>query len=158
MIFVTVGTHYKGFERLIKEMDNIAEGIDEEVIMQIGATEYRPKNGSYFDFADDNTIMDLFRKARIIISHAGAGTILSALALEKPLVLVPRLKEFFEAVDNQQLELTEILSLQKKAIAVYNINDLEKALKDSGNLERGNFSKSERLVDYLRASIRCIDK
>ncbi|RKY56218.1 MAG: beta-1,4-galactosyltransferase, partial [Candidatus Neomarinimicrobiota bacterium] len=38
MIFVTVGSHYKGFERLVEKMDEIAGKIEEEVIMQIGYT------------------------------------------------------------------------------------------------------------------------
>ena len=49
MIFVTVGTHDQGFKRLVKKMDEIAGQIDEEVVMQIGSTDYKPgkmQNGS----------------------------------------------------------------------------------------------------------------
>jgi UDP-N-acetylglucosamine:LPS N-acetylglucosamine transferase len=35
-IFVTVGMHYLGFDRLVKAMDYIAGNIDDKVIMQIG--------------------------------------------------------------------------------------------------------------------------
>jgi len=40
MIFVTVGTHDQGFERLVKKMDEIAGQIDEEVVIQVGYTDY----------------------------------------------------------------------------------------------------------------------
>jgi UDP-N-acetylglucosamine transferase subunit ALG13 len=47
MIFVTVGTHYQGFDRLIRKMDEIAGKIEEDVIMQIGSTQYKPINAKY---------------------------------------------------------------------------------------------------------------
>ena len=46
MIFVTVGMHTAGFERLVKKMDEIAGKIDEEVIMQIGGTSIPRKTQS----------------------------------------------------------------------------------------------------------------
>ena len=33
-------------------MDEIAEKIEEKVIMQIGYTKYQPKNAEFFDFVD----------------------------------------------------------------------------------------------------------
>ena len=44
MIFVTVGTHEQGFDRLIKEIDRLKEQnvIEEDVIIQKGYTEYEP--------------------------------------------------------------------------------------------------------------------
>jgi beta-1,4-N-acetylglucosaminyltransferase len=53
MIFVTVGLHYQGFDRLIMKMDALAGMIDEEVVMQIGSTKYKPENAKYFDFVDE---------------------------------------------------------------------------------------------------------
>ena len=46
VIFVTVGT-YKGDE-LIGAIDEIATGLNEEIIAQIGYGEYEPKNFTFF--------------------------------------------------------------------------------------------------------------
>ena len=159
MIFVTVGMHYQGFDRLIRKMDEIAPKIDEEVIMQIGSTKYAPKNAKFFHFVkNETTIQDYFKSARVVVSHAGAGTLLYALSLGKPVIVVPRLKKFGEHVDDQQLELADVLSEKRKAIAVKEIEDLEKALKNINQLVLASHKKDKNLLLYLKEFMRCVDK
>ena len=129
MIFVTVGTHYLGFTRLIKKIDELACLIDEEIIAQIGNTNYKPKNIKYFTFIEDEKkIMELYEKARVIVTHGGAGTILTLSNFNKKIIVVPRLKKFNEHVDDHQLELAEFLEKEKKVTVVYDIEDLHKSL------------------------------
>ena len=128
MIFVTVGTHYHGFERLIKKIDKIAGNTDEEMIAQIGSTTYIPKNMKYFKLLEEKKLLELIKKARIIVAHAGAGTLLNVLHFGKPMILVPRLKKFNEAIDDHQLELAEMLKNKGKAVVVHDIENLEDAL------------------------------
>lgn len=154
MIFVTVGTHYLGFERLIKEMDDVASKIDEKVVAQIGSTKYKPKNMSYFTFVEDEKrIVDLYKKARVVISHAGAGSILRALSHQKPLIVVPRLKKFNEHIDDHQLELAEVLKKEGKAVVVYDVKDVEKALKEIKKLKHKKNIKNNRLIIFLKKYI-----
>jgi UDP-N-acetylglucosamine transferase subunit ALG13 len=49
MIFVTVGTHPGGFDRLVQQMDKIAGLIKEKVVIQRGFTRYTPRNAEYFE-------------------------------------------------------------------------------------------------------------
>ena len=91
MIFVTVGG-MRPFGRLVKEMDRIAGELDEKVVMQIGSTDYEPKNCEYFRFVPRKDIEEFYASARVIVCHAGGGSILTALQHGKPLVLVPRIK------------------------------------------------------------------
>lgn len=156
MIFVTVGTHYLGFERLIKQMDEIAGKIDEEVIAQIGSTKYKPKNMTYFTFKDDNEILELSKKARIIISHAGAGSLLTFINFTKPLIVVPRLKKFNEVIDNHQLELTEILKNIENFIVIYDIKNLENALKEVVIPDSYKNKKDKQLINFLKKLIETI--
>jgi beta-1,4-N-acetylglucosaminyltransferase len=154
MIFVTVGLHYQGFDRLIMKMDALAGMIDEEVVMQIGSTKYKPENAKYFDFVDnDEDILRLFKEARIIISHAGAGTLLNALNFRKPIIVVPRQKVFGEHVDDQQLELTKVLSEDGRVIPVYDIEDLEPALRNIGTANSACLGKSTDLVAFLKRQL-----
>ena len=74
MIFLAVSTF--GFERLVKKMDEIAGSIDEEVIMQIGRTEYIPQNAKYFNFTTEEEFKVLCQKARVALVHGGVGTIM----------------------------------------------------------------------------------
>jgi beta-1,4-N-acetylglucosaminyltransferase len=150
LIFVTVGAHYRGFERLVKKMDEIAGKIEEKVIIQIGSTDYKPSNAEFFNFASFEEVERLSRAARVIVSHGGTGSILTALEEQKPLIVVPRLKEFNEHLNNHQLELTEALSQAGKIVAVYDVSLLEEALT---NMERSKFIKIEkdmRLINFLK--------
>ena len=129
MIFVTVGTHINGYYRIIKKMDEIAGGIDERVIMQIGHTAYRPVHAEYFDFTDDELILRLNRDARVVISHAGIGSILTALGQRTPIIIVPRQKKYNEHWDDHQLEIAEVMKKNENVKVVYDVNDLEGYLK-----------------------------
>lgn len=131
MIFVTVGTHNQGFERLVKKADEIAKGIDEDIIIQRGHTAYKPVNASFFDFASRDEMRRSVEKARVVVSHGGAGSIIFALGAGKPLVVVPRLKAYEEHVNDHQLELAKALEKEGKVRAVDDIEELEAALKAS---------------------------
>jgi len=153
MIFLTVGTHYLGFERLVKKMDEISSKLDEEIIAQIGLTKYKPKNMKYFNFTDEKKLLDLYKKARIVVSHAGAGTVLTILQHGKIAIIVPRLKKYNEHIDNHQLELSEVLDKEGKAIVVYKIETLEEAIKKT---KTKNYQKSKRdktLIKFLKEYI-----
>ncbi len=154
MIFVTVGTHSQGLDRLIKKMDEIACKIDEEVVMQIGSTKYRPKNARYFDFIEDfERIKELNRKARVVVCHGGAGTIITALDEGKPVIAVPRLKEHGEHINDHQLELVDALSNNGKILAVYDIDLLEEALSspfvNSHKKSHGDNRLARAIRNYL---------
>jgi UDP-N-acetylglucosamine transferase subunit ALG13 len=45
------------------------------------------------------------RRARVVVTHAGVGSVMVSLANGKCPVVVPRLKSFAEAVDDHQLQL-----------------------------------------------------
>lgn len=146
---MTVGSHYQGFERLVKKMDEIAEKINEKVVMQIGNTKYKPVNAQYFDFIESfEEIERLNREARVVVCHAGAGSILTALEQRTPVIVVPRLKKFNEHMDDHQVDIAEAMSENQRVKVVYDMEDLEKSLKSEFTfVDRCNENK---LVDSLK--------
>lgn len=145
MIFVTVGMHHQGFERLIRGMDQVARRTKEPVIMQIGASSYEPQHAEWFRFDDQSRVEELSTTARVIVSHAGAGTIISAFRHKRPLVVVPRRAGQREHVDDHQLELARALSAERKVIAV------EEPLADA--LEQG-IAQAESLHSHPQQGTR----
>lgn len=132
-------------------MDEIAEKNDEEVVMQIGATDYKPKHAKYFDFVDeDEKLFDFLKRAKVVVAHAGAGTILTALRFNKPLIVVPRLKKFGEHVDDQQRELADALSNEGKVIAIYEIEKLEEALRAIDTSSFTAIETNNKLANFLK--------
>lgn len=153
MIFVTVGTHNQGFERLVKKADEIAKGISEEVVIQRGHTVYKPENADFFDFASRGEMQGLVKKARVIVSHGGAGSIIFALTERKPVVAVPRLKKYREHVNDHQIELVRVLEEEGRVRAVYGIEELESVLKAAEDMipkDREKPVMIEVIKNYLR--------
>jgi beta-1,4-N-acetylglucosaminyltransferase len=147
LIFVTVGG-MRPFERLVKEMDRIAGELDEEVVMQIGSTDYEPKNCEYFKFMSRKDIEGFYADARVIVCHAGGGSILTALEHNKPLILVPRMKSYGEVFDDHQLEIAREMESRGAAL-VYDISSLEAAIRDT-NTARASLSTGSNLADRLK--------
>ena len=155
MIFVTVGG-MRAFERLIREMDRIAGELDEPVVMQIGSTDYQPRNCDYFRFMSREDIEKLYSDARMVVCHAGTGSILSALAHNKPLVLVPRLTGHGEVLDDHQLEIARQMEAQGVAVA-YDVADLPTAIASAG-ASTVNLSSGGQLVERLKQYLDQIQK
>jgi len=159
MILVSVGTHVRGFERLVRKMDEIAGRISEEVIIQIGNTEYEPKHAKYFKFKNYQEMEQLIKAARVIVCHGGAGTILLALKQHKTVISVPRLKGYNEVLVDHQLDLVYTLANEKKIIAVYNLDLLEKALDtDPKKLNIMNGKNGQHLINFLKRYINTLVK
>ncbi len=130
MIFVTVGTHEQPFNRLIKEIDNLKKEniIRDEVIIQKGYSDYIPKYCKYKEFYPFDEMNYFYKKARIVITHAGPSSIIEVLSEGKIPIVVPRKKEFEEHVDNHQVEFTKFLYKEKRIIPIFNIKDLKNAI------------------------------
>lgn len=103
MIFVTVGTELP-FNRLVQEVDAWAGRTGRlDVFAQIGKTDWRPSFIEYQCFLEPQVFADRFARSSVIVSHAGMGTILSALHAGKPILVVPRRASLSEHRNEHQL-------------------------------------------------------
>ena len=107
MIFVTVGTERFPFDRLVRSVDQAAEQLKgERVFMQLGAGQYLPRHCSWKRFLSFEEMLDCIREARLVVAHAGAGTILTCLKEGKKPLVMPRRCNQREHVDDHQLTLS----------------------------------------------------
>ncbi len=150
MIFVTVSVG--PFERMIKVMDELAPKLGEEILMQIGMTEYEPKNCKFFSFCSKIDIRQYFKKSDLIITHGGCGSIVTALRLEKKCISLPRYHKYNEHVDDHQLQIVRELEKQKRLIAVYDVNDLEEAIRKARRF-KPVFKRDSSLVEHVKSII-----
>jgi UDP-N-acetylglucosamine transferase subunit ALG13 len=104
MIFATVGTQLP-FDRLLLALDAwAAANRDVPVLAQTGATGRR--------FGHIETVANLgqpdyqrhLEAARLVVSHAGMGTILSAVELGKPAILMARRASLGEHRNDHQID------------------------------------------------------
>ena len=105
-MFWTIGTQAP-FDRFLKSVDEVAADIDEEIVAQVYKSRYVAKNIKTVDFLPPDEFQRLFGAARMIISHAGMGTIISAMQQEKPIVVFPRIAKLGEHRNEHQLATAE---------------------------------------------------
>lgn len=152
MILVIVGTHGQPFNRLVKAADALAVG--ERCLIQYGHTTELPKNAEARDFIPFTEIEQLISNARVVITHAGTGTVMTALALGKVPVVAPRLARFGEHVDDHQLELVASLSELNLIVPWLPDDDLAAKVALAASRSGGRARQpSTELVDYLRQLI-----
>ena len=104
MIFVTVGTQFP-FDRLIKAVDTALETgqINEQVFAQTCDGSYKPRHFPIQPSLEKESFDEYVRQATGIISHAGIGSINIAMAYDKPMLVMPRLKKYGEVVNDHQV-------------------------------------------------------
>lgn len=102
MIFVTVGTQLP-FDRLIEAIDTIAPELGEEVFAQTGQSTYVPRNIEWRAKIRPLEVDAYFDRARVVVAHAGIGTILTCAKLGRPAILFPRTVAHGEHRNDHQL-------------------------------------------------------
>ena len=127
MIFVTVGTNEARFDRLLHAVDALV--LDEEIVVQCGASPVRPSNAHCVEFLSFDDMVEHMRRARIVVAHAGVGTVLVARANGHRAIVVPRLQRYGEAVDNHQVDFARRLHGVGLVHLVEDPYDLEEALR-----------------------------
>jgi UDP-N-acetylglucosamine transferase subunit ALG13 len=101
MILVAVGASQFPFDRLLRAIGDLAPC--ERVVVQHGPSQVRPPRAECVPFVPFDTLAELVRDARAVVTHAGVGSILTTLSNGKRPYVVPRLRRFAEAVDDHQL-------------------------------------------------------
>ena len=130
MIFLTVGTQFP-FDRLVRSIDEVISrnGFQEQIFAQIGNTSYEPKNFRAVSSIEKELFDKHICEASCIISHAGMGTITTALEHHKPLLVMPRLKRYGEAVNDHQVTITKKFEELGHVLAAYGVKELPRKIK-----------------------------
>lgn len=154
MIFVTVGTQ-DPFDRLIKIIDEIAPQLGDEVVAQAFFGDYKPKNIKTIDFISPVEFARYIDDSKLIIAHAGMGTIISATTKDKPIVVFPRKLALGEHTTDHQMatarKMKELgivqVAFEEDELKSLLLNDKIHCLKHLGD------SASDSLVNSLKEYI-----
>lgn len=102
MIFVTVGEQLP-FDRLVRTVDEWAAESGKQVFAQIGKSELKPSHIEFKKFLDPDEFRDKALSAEVIVAHAGMGTIISAIEMDKPIIIMPRKSSLGEHRNDHQI-------------------------------------------------------
>ena len=108
MIVVTIGTNEQPFDRLVRAA--AALGGEERLLVQYGASRVPHGRGEWVDFLPFDELAERATEARVVVCHAGVGSIMLARRCGHRPVVVPRRHHLGEAVDDHQLFLARRLA------------------------------------------------
>ncbi|MHC4943842.1 MAG: glycosyltransferase [Planctomycetota bacterium] len=156
MIFVTVGTQMP-FDRLVRVVDQWA-GLRNhgEVFAQIGSTDWKPEHISWVSYLEADVYQRKFEDADAVVAHAGMGTIIKALQMRKPLLIMPRMEHLGEHRNNHQMATAKRFESYESIEAAYSEAELMERLdkmKEMRAPQTIGAHASEELIDTLRRFI-----
>ncbi|SMX24242.1 glycosyltransferase [Boseongicola aestuarii] len=130
MIFVTVGSAFP-FDRLIQSMDNWAHeaGRGDDCLAQIGRGRYKPAHMKWHETLGHTHLSDTMQKAKLVVAHAGMGSVITAMQHVTPIVLMPRRFEAGEHTTDHQMATARWLEGKPGVFIAWDENDLAAQIK-----------------------------
>jgi UDP-N-acetylglucosamine transferase subunit ALG13 len=153
MIFFTVGTQLP-FERLVDYMEKWSIcNPNVKIVGQI-CDEKKTDNFISKAFMSPDEYMECFTQASVVISHAGMGSIISAIEYEKPIIIVPRFSYLGEHRNDHQIYTAEAFSC-KSGIYVANDYDELSCYLNCNELSApaNDISIESSLISYISSEI-----
>lgn len=152
MIFVTLGTQDKGFSRLLKAIDKEIENgnIKEKVVVQAGLTDYHSSNMEIFDLIPADEFDKYIEKSDLVITHGGAGSILTAIKKNKKVIAAARLSKYKEHTNDHQKQIVKEFSEQGYILELRDFNKLGKLIEKSKTFKPKKFeSNTDNMIKLI---------
>lgn len=147
MILVTLGTQDKSFVRLLeaiqKQIDNGI--IKDRVVVQAGYTKFSSKDMEIFDYIPLDKFDSLIDECSLLITHAGIGSIVTALKKNKKVIAAARLSEYQEHTNDHQLQIATSFDKEGYLLFLENFDDLGEMIKNIDNFEPKQFKSNREL-------------
>ena len=144
MIFVTVGSQLP-FDRLVQAVDRwAAQWRRRDVIAQVGRSEYQATWLTCLPHLEPEDYSRYAALAEFIVSHAGTGSVLTALRYGKPILIMPRRVALRETRSDHQVHFCRTLA---DRVGVYI------AMDEFELLTRLNFSPSFRPPEPISPTV-----
>jgi UDP-N-acetylglucosamine transferase subunit ALG13 len=160
VIFVTVGSSAP-FDRLIRAVDEWA-GLRgrADVFAQIGSSRYRPQHMDYVARLNPSDFGERIQSSKIIVAHAGMGSIIMALEIGKPIIVIPRRAHLGETRNDHQLATAKEFEHLQGIIVAFDEQQLVLKLDQSETSAAAppiSAEASPRLISTVRTFIRGIE-
>lgn len=137
------GTHNQGFNRLIKAVDLLAENFPGNFFIQTGNSDFKPENCKWEKFLTPMELEKKIQESFLVITHAGAGSIINSLKNKRKTIVVPREKKFNEHVNDHQIELAEKLEKEGKIVLCRNLSELKEKIGKAKDLTASKQNNKE---------------
>lgn len=152
MILVLLGTTNFDFSRLLKVIDELLkdETIKDDVIVQSGFTKFTSSRYKDIGLVSMKELDRLIKDAKIIISHAGTGSLVSAVKSSAAVIAAPRYKSMNEHIDDHQLDITREFVSLGYVLPYFIDDDLGQVIKNCNEFQKKEFiSGKAKIIDFI---------
>jgi len=152
MIFVTLGTQDKNFDRLLKSIDKeIKNGnIKDKVIVQAGITNFKSDDMEIFDLISKEKFEELMEKCDLLITHGGVGSILTGLSYGKKVIAAARLAKYKEHINDHQVQIVEEFSKKGYILELKDFSKLGELVKKVKKFKPKKYiSNTQNMINLL---------
>ncbi|HXH58064.1 glycosyltransferase [Iamia sp.] len=125
-VVVTLGTDHHPFTRLVEWVDRWAADHPGSVCVIQHGTAPAPRHAEGHAVLDPAVIPALMARARVVVGHAGPGTVLDARGAGRLPVIVPRRGHRGEVVDDHQVSFGRWMDDRGQAVCVTEEADLRR--------------------------------
>lgn len=150
MIFVTVGTHHQPFTRLLEALGRLDP---DQLVVQYGPGEPPPGVAEASAYMPFDVMLANFRRADVVVTHAGVGSILCARREGHVPLVVPRRSDLGEHVDGHQSELTRALEAHGSVVAVWDLDRLAETVTTAPPRGSGEQAPEPPLCPSVRGAL-----
>lgn len=154
MIFVTVGASPMRFDRMLEAVAMLPA---EKLFVQYGPGTPPPGVARAVDFLSFGEVVRAMESAEVVVSHAGAGSIICALRAGHTPVIVPRLGRYSETVDDHQLELARALEAQGKVVVLWDSDRIVEAVAGAPRRRAMELTSELPLHRAVRRALQGLD-
>lgn len=149
------------FDRLVSAVDEWAhQSGRNDVFAQIGDSVLKPQHIRWEPFLEPPRFRQVAQESSVIIAHAGTGSILTAMELGKPVIVMPRRGELLETRNDHQVETAKRFRELGRIDVAMNEDELREILTDINRVRTpkvvGPHASPELLGavrDFLAASV-----
>jgi UDP-N-acetylglucosamine transferase subunit ALG13 len=161
LILVTIGSLFP-FDRLIRVVDALAPSWpNEDCLAQIGDGRYEPVHMRFSRMLSAKEFADAVKQSRLIIAHAGMGSVITAMEAGKPIVILPRKMEFEEHTTDHQMATARWLTGRPGVYVALDDADLGRVVEEALSVDlagKGELSSSApvefltKIRDYIESA------
>lgn len=144
MIFVTLGTQDKKFDRLLYAIEKQIKNniIKDKVIVQAGHTKFKSDYMQIFDLVDSVSFNKYIDECDLLITHGGVGSIISGLKKNKKVIAAARLKKYKEHTNDHQIQIIDAFSSEGYILALNDFDKLDEILQKAKNFKPKKFKSN----------------
>jgi UDP-N-acetylglucosamine transferase subunit ALG13 len=126
--FVSVGNSSQPFPRLLEKVAELAPHLPQPVTVQCGKSPFMSSTCAVRPLLGMDEFAQSVADAKLVVLHAGAGSIIHAARAGKIPVVMPRRARYGEHVDDHQVDLALELEKSGKVIVALEPEDLDAAI------------------------------